>query len=101
MINDLINLSNMMCYFNYLYIYFFLSPYLFVYLFSLFSFVFVEVATGDLLDLECGVKDHSGKDGTHPAQNLSTENNNTVWVGTHTQTHTHTHTNVTNIRQYV
>ncbi|XP_016401728.1 low density lipoprotein receptor adapter protein 1-B-like [Sinocyclocheilus rhinocerous] len=43
------------------------------------SFVFVEVATGDLLDLECGVKDHSGIDGTHPAQNLSTENNNTVW----------------------
>uniref|UniRef100_A0A673JV98 Low density lipoprotein receptor adapter protein 1-B-like n=1 Tax=Sinocyclocheilus rhinocerous TaxID=307959 RepID=A0A673JV98_9TELE len=38
-----------------------------------------EVATGDLLDLECGVKDHSGIDGTHPAQNLSTENNNTVW----------------------
>ncbi|XP_043111864.1 low density lipoprotein receptor adapter protein 1b isoform X1 [Puntigrus tetrazona] len=38
-----------------------------------------EVATGDLLDLECGVKDHSGKDATHPAQNLSTENNNTVW----------------------
>uniref|UniRef100_A0A672RRK3 Low density lipoprotein receptor adapter protein 1-A-like n=1 Tax=Sinocyclocheilus grahami TaxID=75366 RepID=A0A672RRK3_SINGR len=37
------------------------------------------VATGDLLDLECGVKDHSGIDGTHPAQNLSTENNNTVW----------------------
>ncbi|XP_016101751.1 low density lipoprotein receptor adapter protein 1-B-like isoform X2 [Sinocyclocheilus grahami] len=36
-----------------------------------------EVATGDLLDLECGVKDHSGIDGTHPAQNLSTENNNT------------------------
>uniref|UniRef100_A0A672LX14 Low density lipoprotein receptor adapter protein 1-B-like n=1 Tax=Sinocyclocheilus grahami TaxID=75366 RepID=A0A672LX14_SINGR len=38
-----------------------------------------EVATGDLLDLEIGVKDHSGKDTTHPAQNLSTENNNTVW----------------------
>ncbi|XP_052428586.1 low density lipoprotein receptor adapter protein 1-B isoform X1 [Carassius gibelio] len=38
-----------------------------------------EVATGDLLDLEIGVKDHSGKDATHPAQNLSTENNNTVW----------------------
>uniref|UniRef100_A0A673JMA3 Low density lipoprotein receptor adapter protein 1-B-like n=1 Tax=Sinocyclocheilus rhinocerous TaxID=307959 RepID=A0A673JMA3_9TELE len=38
-----------------------------------------KVATGDLLDLECGVKDHSGIDGTHPAQNLSTENNNTVW----------------------
>ncbi|ROJ30115.1 Low density lipoprotein receptor adapter protein 1-B [Anabarilius grahami] len=38
-----------------------------------------EVATGDLLDFECGVKDHSGKDGTHPIQNLSTENNNTVW----------------------
>uniref|UniRef100_A0A671KE37 Low density lipoprotein receptor adapter protein 1-B-like n=1 Tax=Sinocyclocheilus anshuiensis TaxID=1608454 RepID=A0A671KE37_9TELE len=37
------------------------------------------VATGDLLDLECGVKDHSGIDGTHLAQNLSTENNNTVW----------------------
>ncbi|XP_048059787.1 low density lipoprotein receptor adapter protein 1b isoform X2 [Megalobrama amblycephala] len=38
-----------------------------------------EVATGDLLDFECGVKDHSGKDGAHPIQNLSTENNNTVW----------------------
>uniref|UniRef100_A0A8C1N0I4 Low density lipoprotein receptor adaptor protein 1b n=1 Tax=Cyprinus carpio TaxID=7962 RepID=A0A8C1N0I4_CYPCA len=40
--------------------------------------VFVmEVATGDLLDLETGVKDHSGQDATHPAQNVSTENNNT------------------------
>ncbi|XP_056106600.1 low density lipoprotein receptor adapter protein 1b isoform X2 [Rhinichthys klamathensis goyatoka] len=38
-----------------------------------------EVATGDLLDFECGVKDHSGKDDTHPVPNLSTENNNTVW----------------------
>uniref|UniRef100_A0A673IXU6 Low density lipoprotein receptor adapter protein 1-B-like n=1 Tax=Sinocyclocheilus rhinocerous TaxID=307959 RepID=A0A673IXU6_9TELE len=37
------------------------------------------VATGDLLDLEIGVKDHSGKNATLPAQNLSTENNNTVW----------------------
>uniref|UniRef100_A0A9J8BSH4 Low density lipoprotein receptor adaptor protein 1b n=1 Tax=Cyprinus carpio carpio TaxID=630221 RepID=A0A9J8BSH4_CYPCA len=37
------------------------------------------VATGDLLDLETGVKDHSGQDATHPAQNVSTENNNTVW----------------------
>ncbi|XP_059372986.1 low density lipoprotein receptor adapter protein 1-B-like isoform X2 [Carassius carassius] len=36
-----------------------------------------EVATGDLLDFECGVKDRSGQDDTHPAQNLSTENNNT------------------------
>uniref|UniRef100_A0A8C1EV23 Low density lipoprotein receptor adaptor protein 1b n=1 Tax=Cyprinus carpio carpio TaxID=630221 RepID=A0A8C1EV23_CYPCA len=49
-----------------------------------------EVATGDLLDLETGVKDHSGQDATHPAQNVSTENNNTVWVRTHTHTHTHT-----------
>lgn len=38
-----------------------------------------EVATGDLLDLECGVKDRSGKDAAHPVQNHSTENNNTVW----------------------
>ncbi|XP_077053013.1 low density lipoprotein receptor adapter protein 1b isoform X1 [Siphateles boraxobius] len=38
-----------------------------------------EVATGDLLDFECGLKDHSGKDATHPVPNLSTENNNTVW----------------------
>ncbi|XP_039528435.1 low density lipoprotein receptor adapter protein 1b isoform X2 [Pimephales promelas] len=38
-----------------------------------------EVATGDLLDFECGVKDHSGKDDAHPVPNLSTENNNTVW----------------------
>ncbi|XP_051506751.1 low density lipoprotein receptor adapter protein 1-B-like isoform X2 [Myxocyprinus asiaticus] len=38
-----------------------------------------EVATGNLLDLEAGIKDHSGKDNTQPAQNLSTENNNTVW----------------------
>lgn len=33
-----------------------------------------EVATGNLLDLEAGVKDHSGQNHTH-----STENNNTVW----------------------
>uniref|UniRef100_A0A8C2ELA4 Low density lipoprotein receptor adaptor protein 1b n=1 Tax=Cyprinus carpio TaxID=7962 RepID=A0A8C2ELA4_CYPCA len=38
-----------------------------------------KVATGDLLDLETGVKDHSGQDATHPAQNVSTEKNNTVW----------------------
>jgi len=54
------------------------------------SIVCVEVATGDLLDFECGVKDHSGKDDTHPVPNLSTENNNTVWVRTNKHTHTHT-----------
>lgn len=37
-----------------------------------------EVATGDLLDLEC-VKDRSGKDAAQPVENHSTENNNTVW----------------------
>ncbi|XP_051503897.1 low density lipoprotein receptor adapter protein 1-B-like [Myxocyprinus asiaticus] len=39
-----------------------------------------EVATGNLLNLEAGTKnDHLGQDNTHPAQILSTENNNTVW----------------------
>ncbi|XP_055026344.1 low density lipoprotein receptor adapter protein 1b isoform X1 [Misgurnus anguillicaudatus] len=38
-----------------------------------------EVAIGNLLDLEAGGKIHSGQNHTHPAQNLSTENNNTVW----------------------
>ncbi|XP_056617008.1 low density lipoprotein receptor adapter protein 1b isoform X1 [Triplophysa dalaica] len=38
-----------------------------------------EVATGNLLDLGAGVKDHSRQNHTHPAQNFSTENNNTVW----------------------
>lgn len=38
-----------------------------------------EVATGDLLDLECSVKDRSGKDAAQPVENHSTENNNTVW----------------------
>ncbi|TRY60586.1 hypothetical protein DNTS_026992 [Danionella cerebrum] len=38
-----------------------------------------EVAIGDLLDLECGLKDRSGKDRTETAQRFGTENNNTVW----------------------
>ncbi|XP_065152218.1 low density lipoprotein receptor adapter protein 1b isoform X2 [Paramisgurnus dabryanus] len=38
-----------------------------------------DVAIGNLLDLEAGGKNHSGQNHMHPAQNLSTENNNTVW----------------------